>query len=108
MIFSSGSLLLYFLFFLSAAKSHSIGLRSGEYGGRNNSIPVHLIRAKAEDGKDAWFILLCSYEKANAIDALQGNSSLDLREFGEVIAWGYGRDPDTATKAMLKKNIIST
>ena len=47
MIFSSGSLLLYFLFFLSAAKSHSIGLRSGEYGGRNNSIaPVLSISSR--------------------------------------------------------------
>lgn len=75
---------------------------------KKGSIPIHLVRGKNAAGQDVWHFILCSYEKARMIGDNHGAESVgsgtfELKDFGEVIASGFGAEPDAATKAMLKE-----
>lgn len=61
-------------------------------GGSTNS-RLHLVRAKDASGHPAYYFLdVPPLQSQLLVQNLKGSGALDLREFGEIVASGYGDD----------------
>jgi len=68
---------------------------------KSGAIPIHLIRCKDTSGRECYHFLMCSQEKIKALKAVIAGS-FDLKDYGKVIASGFGNTPSESTKKMLK------
>lgn len=64
---------------------------------------VEQITASDTTGKMAcYFLYVPRHRKAALMRALESNSTIDLCQFGDVIASNYGNAPSTETKQLIK------
>ena len=71
---------------------------------KSGSIPIHLIRAKDKSGEDAWYYILSSHDKMRVLAGDNSDSSIvNLEEYGQIVASGFGREPTVESKRMLKE-----
>jgi len=65
---------------------------------------VHKMRAKDSTGRWAYyFVLIESGMEKAFMQALESTSTIDLENYGKVIASCYGQEPNKQVKAMLKE-----
>lgn len=70
---------------------------------KSGSIPIHLIRAKDKSGAEAWYYILSSHEKVRMVANSEADGSfLNLSDYGQIVASGFGREPTAEAKQMLK------
>ena len=64
---------------------------------------IHKLKAKDSTGRWAYYFVLVEpmHEKA-FLAALESNQSIDLEEFGKVVASNYGEEPSEEIRKMLK------
>jgi len=64
---------------------------------------VHKLKAKDSTGRWAYyFVLVESAREQNFLNALKSEETIDLEDFGKVIASCYGEEPNEQIKKMLK------
>lgn len=65
---------------------------------------IHKLKAKDSTGRWAYYFVLVEPHKEQAfLKALKSEESIDLEDFGKVIASNYGEDPNDEVKAFLKE-----
>lgn len=67
---------------------------------KTGSMAVHFMLCKDVAGNDCYFFLTASPQKLFALKGIE-DGIFDLRDYGQIIASGFGRVPDAATKAEL-------
>jgi hypothetical protein len=68
---------------------------------KSGAIPIHLVRCKDTSGRECFHFLMCSNEKIKALKQVI-DGTFDLKEYGKVIASGFGHTPSESIKKMLK------
>ncbi len=64
---------------------------------------VHRVNAKDSTGRWAVFFVLVEEQRTHAFtQALSGGGSVDLEDFGQVIASCYGEEPNDETRQLLR------
>lgn len=64
---------------------------------------IHKLKAKDSTGRWAYYFVLVEPPKEQSfLDALDSNASIDLEDYGKVIASNYGEEPTDDVKRMLK------
>ncbi len=64
---------------------------------------IHKLKAKDSTGRWAYYFVLVEPPKEQSfLDALDSNASIDLEDYGKVIASNYGEEPSDDVKRMLK------
>ncbi len=69
---------------------------------KSGSIPIHLVRCKDDKGRDCYFFIMCAGHKISALKAAK-SGEFDLKDYGKIIASGFGAEPSQEIKDMLKK-----
>jgi hypothetical protein len=65
---------------------------------------IHKLKAKDRTGRWAYcFILVPKLMEQEFLDALNSEESIDLEDYGRVIASCYGEVPNAETKSLLKE-----
>lgn len=64
---------------------------------------IYLITAKDYTQRPAYYYLLVDKEKQEALDEVLKSGSLELTDFGRIIASGYGTEPSEEIKRKLKE-----
>jgi|GEM_PF-2409529 len=66
--------------------------------------PIHLVRCTDLQGRKCYFFLMCSMEKVKQLQSPENKQkdSLDLRDYGNIVASGFGVDPSDEVIKMLK------
>jgi hypothetical protein len=65
---------------------------------------IHKLKAKDSTGRWAYYFVLVEPAKEQAfMNALEANESIDLEEFGKVVASNYGEEPSEEVRKMLKE-----
>lgn len=65
---------------------------------------VHKLKAKDSTGRWAYYFVLVEIDLEQAfLQALESNKSINLDDYGKVVASCYGQEPDKRTKALLKE-----
>jgi hypothetical protein len=70
---------------------------------KSGSIPIHFVRCKDTSGKDCFFFLMCPTQKIALLKAIK-DGVFDIRNYGKVVASGFGRTPSEAVKKQLKND----
>ncbi len=64
---------------------------------------IHKLKAKDSTGRWAYYFVLVEPMQEKAfLSALESNQSIDLEEFGKVVASNYGEEPSEEVRTMLK------
>jgi hypothetical protein len=64
---------------------------------------IHKLKAKDSTGRWAYYFVLVEPPKEQSfLEALESNLSIDLEDFGKVIASNYGEEPTEDVRRMLK------
>jgi hypothetical protein len=65
---------------------------------------IHKLKAKDSTGRWAYYFVLVEPAKEQAfLAALESNQSIDLEEYGKVVASNYGEEPSEEVRTMLKE-----
>ncbi|TAE82146.1 MAG: hypothetical protein EAZ74_04260 [Alphaproteobacteria bacterium] len=65
---------------------------------------IHKLKAKDSTGRWAYYFVLVEQTREQAfLAALESNQSIDLLDYGKVVASNYGEEPSDEVKAMLKE-----
>lgn len=65
---------------------------------------VHKLKAKDSTGRWAYYFVLVEPHREKAfLDALKSEETIDLEDFGKVIASCYGEEPNEQVKTFLKE-----
>lgn len=65
---------------------------------------IHKLKAKDTTGRWAYYFVLVEAPKEQSfLAAIQGDGTIDLEDFGKVIASCYGEDPSQEVKDYLKE-----
>ena len=65
---------------------------------------VHKLKAKDSTGRWAYYFVLVEAPKEKAfLDALKSEESIDLEDYGKVLASCYGEEPNSDVKSFLKE-----
>ncbi|HAX86761.1 MAG TPA: hypothetical protein DCY91_10985 [Cyanobacteria bacterium UBA11370] len=65
---------------------------------------IHKLKAKDSTGRWAYyFVLIHPSAEQRFLQALNSTESIDLEDYGEVVASCYGESPDEKTRAFLKE-----
>jgi hypothetical protein len=90
-----------------AQGSNSTSSDGDTYVDRHIASQGHLIhKIKAKDSTDRWayyFVLVQPNLEQIFLQSLESKQSIDLEEYGEIIASCYGESPDEKTKIFLKE-----
>jgi hypothetical protein len=68
---------------------------------RTSAIPLHLVRGEDLHGRACWFFVLAPQRSAEAF-AAQKTGTVDVNSMGQIVASGWGDEPDEATAARMK------
>ena len=64
---------------------------------------IHKLKAKDSTGRWAYYFVLVEPPREQAfLAALESNESIDLEDYGKVVASNYGEEPSEDVKKMLK------
>ena len=67
---------------------------------------VYLSQGQAENGQDYWAYLMVPFERVEIYErASRANQAFDLREYGTILRWEYGKEPSEALKAEIEANL---
>jgi hypothetical protein len=69
-------------------------------------LPIHEVRTRDQEGRECYFFLMCPHQKIRMLQhQLKDTSSpmIDLRQYGAIIASGFGR-VSAANRKLLKEN----
>ena len=70
----------------------------------NDGQNVHKIRAKDSTGRWAYYFLHVPHHRERLFrEALKGRETVNLEDYGEVLASNYGKEPTDAVRAALKE-----
>ena len=65
---------------------------------------IHKLKAKDSTGRWAYYFVLVEPPKEQSfLDALKSEETIDLEDFGKVVASNYGEEPNDEVKDMLKE-----
>lgn len=64
---------------------------------------IHKLKAKDSTGRWAYyFVLVEAPREATFLESIKGDGTVDLEEYGKVIASCYGEEPTEEVKTFLK------
>lgn len=64
---------------------------------------VHKLKAKDSTGRWAYYFVLVEPPREKAfLDALKAEESIDLEDYGKVLASCYGEEPNDQVKTLLR------
>lgn len=66
------------------------------------ALPLYFITCQDMNGRDCYYYLISTAQKMRAYEQAR-EGAFDLNDYGDIIARGYGTEPDAATRAMLKE-----
>lgn len=66
------------------------------------SVPVYFIACKDSDGRDCYYYLTSTPERMRMYEKAR-KGKFDLKDYGNIIASGYGKKPSAIVKNMLKE-----
>jgi len=65
---------------------------------------IHKLKAKDSTGRWAYYFVLVEPPKEQSfLAALKSEETIDLEDFGKVVASNYGEEPNDEIKTMLKE-----
>lgn len=65
---------------------------------------IHKLKAKDSTGRWAYYFVLIEPSREKAfMSALEATETIDLEDYGKVIASNYGEEPSAEVKKMLKE-----
>ena len=65
---------------------------------------IHKLKAKDSTGRWAYYFVLVEPTKEKGfLEGLESDGTIDLEDFGKVIASNYGEEPSEEVKEMLKE-----
>jgi HTH-type transcriptional regulator / antitoxin HigA len=65
---------------------------------------IHKLKAKDSTGRWAYYFVLVESDLEQAfLQALESNKSINIEDYGKVVASCYEQEPDKSTKAMLQE-----
>jgi hypothetical protein len=65
---------------------------------------IHKLKAKDTTGRWAYyFVLVEQAHEASFLKAIKGDGTVDLEDFGKIIASCYGEEPSDDVKSFLKE-----
>lgn len=67
---------------------------------KSGTVPIHLVRCKDVHGRDCYHFVIASHHKIDALKAIE-DGVFDVKDYGEVVASGFGSEPSQAVKDML-------
>lgn len=71
--------------------------------GKNGDL-IHKLKAKDTTGRWAYyFVLVFTPEEKGFMEAIDGDGTIDLEDFGELVASCYGEEPDQVVRDYLEK-----
>jgi hypothetical protein len=63
--------------------------------------PVHLIHSRNREGESCYFVLRASPVQFQKLMAKKQKGSVDVSQFGEILASGFGKAPSAKVRAQL-------
>lgn len=63
--------------------------------------PVHLIHSRNREGEACYFVLRTSPIQFQKLMARKQKGSVDVSQFGEILASGFGKAPSAKVRAQL-------
>ena len=66
-------------------------------------LPVHILRTKNREQEDCYFILRASTVQYNKLMAKRARESVNIADYGEILASGYGRTISAQIIAQLRE-----
>lgn len=66
-------------------------------------LPVHILRSKNRDGEHCYFILRTSKARFTQLLAKKNRESVNIADYGEILASGYGSTPSARVVHMLQE-----
>lgn len=67
-----------------------------------STLPVQLLRTRNEDGVSCYFVIRSDKLHSRQLLAKRGREQVNIDEYGEILASGYGSQPSTHILTMLK------
>lgn len=68
---------------------------------KKSSTPIHYIWGTQANGEFCYFFIMCSKQKYDALKEHFGQGNVNIEDYGAVVASGWGKKPDEATKQKL-------
>ena len=68
---------------------------------KSGSVPIHFMRGKDPEGRDAYYFVMCSHKKIELIKNTE-KEVINVHDYGKVVASGFGAEPSDEVKQMLK------
>lgn len=65
--------------------------------------PVHYLYGKDRNGKDCHFFIMCPQHRYSLLEKHFRDGTVNMTDYGRVVASGYGHAPSQATLRMLKE-----
>lgn len=62
----------------------------------NDGTPVHLVKTYDRAQRACWFLLKATTRNIVKLEHTSFEEMIDLTQYGEVVASGWGHDPDVA------------
>lgn len=69
---------------------------------KTSSVPIHFILTVDGNGRDCYYILICSKQKLDAMRTAKG--IIQPQDYGHIIDYGFGKRPPEAVVTMLKRD----
>lgn len=67
---------------------------------------VYLSEGVAQNGQDYWAYLMVPFERVEEYErASHARESFDLKDYGTILRWDYGKSPPDALKAEIEANL---
>lgn len=67
-----------------------------------NTLPVQLLCTRNDDGASCYFVVRSNKSRSLNLLAKRSREQVNISEYGEILASGYGNYPNAHTVAMLK------
>lgn len=69
---------------------------------RNGSIPIHFVQCRDKRNRDCYFFIACSSSKIATLQYTR-EDKLNIYDYGNVLASGFGKYPSAEVKVLLKE-----
>lgn len=65
--------------------------------------PIHFIHGNDQNGRRCYFFILAPQHKYSMLENHFGHDTVNVRDYGQIVASGFGRIPSAKTLQNLKE-----
>lgn len=66
-----------------------------------DSMPIHIVHSRDKHGETCYFILRASVSQFNKLMAKRRKTHVNIAQYGDILASGYGTSPSAAVRAKI-------